>query len=281
MPNGDDRGLPGPEGGLPDLLQPPAFKEGVSGGPAMPTGGLSASQKAGYAESSENANYYAVGAGAVATVSGAISGGGGALTFGLMSAAFALAGLYFASLAQDPPKPHERIVTFKPRLCSPPGMNDPVLSRGGIAIQRAVFTLVSAHGLLDALERWSSAEQAGDLNWAVTHHGVASQCHQTLVVDTATLASATYAAGQALSGTELDLPLEPASGGMREWIESPGMEAKIWKQMHAGGFLTNEITTTIEWWKTDPKYSGPATTFSRLLLEAGNNLYTSAQKLAL
>lgn len=280
MPNGD-AGFPGPEGGLPDLEKPPDFIEGPGGGASFPTGGLSADEKAAYQEASVNANEYAVAAGAVATVSGAVSGGAGALTFGLMSGFFAAAGLYFGALGDDPPKPHERIVTFEPRLSRPPGMNDPVLSRGGIAIQRAVFTLATARGLLDALERLSSAQQAGDLDWAVTHYGVAKECFQTLVVDTATLASATYAAGQALSGTEFDLPLEPGSGGMREWIESPGMEAKIWKQMHAAGFLNNEITTTIEWWKTDPKYAGPATTSSSLLVEAGNNLYTSAQKMAL
>jgi len=274
MPNGE-----GP--GLPDLEKPPDFIEGPGGGAAFPTGGLSAEEKAAYGEAAANANEYAVGAGVVATVSGAVSGGAGALTFGLMSAFFAGAGLYFGALADDPPEPHERIVTFEPRLCRPPGMNNPVLSRGGIAIQRGVFTLATARGLLDALERLSSAQQAGDLDWAVTHNGVVIQCSQTVVVDIATLGSATYAAGQALSGTEFDLPLEPGSGGVREWIKSPGTEAKMWKQLTEAGFLRSEITAAIEWWKTDPKYAGPPTTASSLLVEAGNDLYTSAQKLAL
>ncbi len=281
MSNG--AGFPGPEGGLPDLEQPPAYIEGPGGGPAMPGGGggLSRDEKEAYDEASDNANYYAAGTAGVAVVAGTLSGGGGALVFGLMSAGFWFASQVFSDLAEDPPQSHEQIVTFHPRLCRPPGMNDPILSRSGIAVQRAVFTMVTARGLLDALERSASAQQAGDLNWAVTHYGVASQCYQTLVVDVATLASAMYAAGQALSGSEFDLSLEPASGGVREWIESPGMEAKIWKQMHSAGFLNDEIKAVIEWWKTDPKYSGSQTTSSSLFLESANKLYTSAQRLAL
>jgi hypothetical protein len=160
-------------------------------------------------------------------------------------------------------------------------MNDPVLSHLGIASQRGVFALVTARGLLDALERLAGAQKAGNISWAITHYGVASQSYQTLVVDVATLASAMYAAAQALSGSKFDLPLKPAAGGVRKWIESPGAQAKLWKQLHQAGLLTTEIKDVIQWWTTDPKYSGSETTCSGLLLSSANKLYTAAQRLAL
>lgn len=281
MSNGTGSGFPG-SGSIPDLEQPPAYIEGPGGGPATPFGGggLSHEEKDAYDEASDNANYYAAGTAGVAAVATFTTAGGG-LVFGVMSAGFWLTSQYFSDMAEDPPQSHEQIVTFQPRLCRPPAMNDPILSHSGIAIQRAVFAMVTARGLLDALERLASAQQAGDLNWTVTHYGVASQCYQTLVVDVATLASAIYAAGQALSGSEFDLPLKPAAGGVREWIESPGMEAKILKAMREAGFLNAEFKAVVEWWKTDPKYSGPETTCSKLLLSWANKLYTSAQTLAL
>ncbi len=246
----------------------------------MPAGGLSPEEKEAYDEASDNANYYAAGTAGVAVVSTPFSGGGG-LVFGIISAGFWFLSQVFSDLAEDPPQSYEQIITFQPRVCRPPAMTDPILSRVGIATQQAVFTLVTARGLLDALERFAGAQQAGDLNWAVTHYGVASQCYQTLVVDVATLAAALYAAGQAISGSKFDVSLNPSAGGVQEWTESPGMQAKMWKQMHAAGFLNAEIKAVIEWWKTNPKYSGPQTTASQLFLSAGDSLYTFAQRLSL
>ncbi len=279
MPPGpnDSNGFPSPED-FPGLLDPVAI-EGSGGGPAMPTGGKTEEEKAGYEEASANANEFAIGAGAIAVVT--FETGGGPLVFGLMAAGFAAAGQYFSNLAHDPPQPHEQIVTFEPRVSRPPGMNDPVLAPSGIAIQRAVFMLVTARGLLDALERLAGAQQAGARNWAVTHYGVASQCYQALVVDLAKLSAAAYAAGKAISGSAFDVPLRTGAGGMREWIESPGMEATILKAMRQAGFSTAEFNDALRWWTADPKYSGPATTGSALLVSQANKLYTSAQKLAL
>ena len=271
-------GFPSPED-FPDLQDAPPI-EGSGGGPAMPTsGGKTEEEKAGYEEAAANANEMAIVTGAIAVLT--FETGGGAVVFGLMSAAFAAAGQYFSNLANEPPQPHEQIVTFESRVSRPPGMDDPVLSPSGIAIQRGVFTLVTARGLLDALERLTSAQQAGDRNWAVTHYGVASQCYQALVVDLAKLSAAAYAAGKAISGSAFDVSLSAGAGGMRAWIESPGMEAKILKAMREAGFSTAEFNDAVRWWKTDPKYSGPATTASALLISEANKLYASAQKLAL
>ena len=276
-PGNDSNGFPAPED-FPGLLDPIPI-EGSGGGPAMPTGGKTAEEKAGYEEASANANELAIAAGAIAVLTAET--GGGALVFGLMAAAFAAAGQYFANLAHDPPQPHEQIVTFEPRVCRPPGMDDPVLAPSGIAIQRAVFTQVTARGLLDALERLGGAQRAGDRNWAVAHYGVASQCYQALVVDLAKLSAAAYAAGKAIAGSAFDVPLATGAGGMRDWIASPGMEARILKAMRQAGFSTAEFNDALKWWTTDPKYSGPATTGSALLVSEANRLYTSAQKLAL
>ena len=265
--------LPGP--------QDPVPKDSSDGGPGMPTGGgkPTAEEKAGYEESAANANELALAAGGIAVVT--FETGGGPLLFGAMATAFTAASMYFTSLAtKDPPQPHEQILTFEPRVSRPPGMNDPILSPSGIAIQRAVFTMATARGLLDALERLTSAQQAGDRNWAVTHYGVASQCYQALVVDLAYLSAAVYAAGKAISGSAFDVPLSTGAGGLRRWIESPGMEAKVVEAMRQSGFLTDEINDALGWWKKDPKYSGRATTASKALISGANKLYTSAQKLA-
>jgi hypothetical protein len=270
-------GFPSPEE-LPGPQDPIAI-EGSGGGVAMPGGGKTAEEEAGYSEASANANELAIGAGVLAVLT--FETGGGALVFGLMASAFAAVGQYFANLASDPPKPHEQIVTVEPRVSRPPGMNHPVLSPSGIAVQRAVFTLVTARGLLDALERLGSAQQAGDLNWAVTHYGVASQCYPALVVDLATLSAATHGAGKAISGTAFDVSVNAGAGGLRNWIESPGREAKLLDAMRQSGFSTAESNDALKWWKADHKYSGPATTGSALLMSGATTLYASAQKLAL
>ena len=281
MSNGTDSGFPGPAGGPPDLEQPPGVIEGPGGGPAFPTGGLSAGQKNSADSTADALNYLAAGSAGLAA-GGVLLGASapfGAVVGILSAISWGFAQL-FSDIAEDPPQPYTNIVTFQPRLCSPPGITDPILSHLGIASQRGVFALVTAGGLLDALERSAGAQQAGDLNWAITHYGVASQCYQTLVVDVATLAAALNAAAQALSGSEFDLPLKPAAGGVRKWINSPGTRASISAQMHEAGLLDSEIESAIAWWTTDPKYSGPGTTVSGLLLSSAIKLYTCAQRLA-
>jgi hypothetical protein len=277
--DGPDGGFPG--GSIPDLEQPPGVIEGMGGGPAMPGGGgLSAHDKAAYDDAADNANYYAAGAAGVAVVSGAFSSGGGALVFGLMSAGFWFISQVFSDLAEDPPQPHEHIVTFQRRVCRPPAMNDPVLAPVGIAIQRAVFGMVTGRGLLQAVERLSSAQQAGDVDWALTHYGVGATSYQALNVDIATLAAALHAAGNTMSKSPADGRLKPAATGVRQWIESAGTEAKMTTALRDAGYLDAEIKSVIAWWKTDPKHAGAEQTCSELLLGGATKLYASAQKLA-
>lgn len=283
MSNGTHVGFPGPDGGVPDFEQPPVAKDGPGGGPASPwgVGGFSSHQKETADATSDALNAFAAGsagiaAGAVGLGASAPFGG----VVGVLSAIGWVASQLFNEISDDPPQPYQGIVTFEPRLSRPPGMTDPILSRLGIASQRGVFASVTARCLIDATERLAGAQQARDQNWAVTHYGVALQCYQTLVVDVATLASNLYAAAQVLVGSEFDLPLKPATGGVGQWIESRGTEANISKEMDKAGLLAAEIEGVIQWWRTDPKYSGLETTFSGLLLSSANKLYSSAQKLA-
>lgn len=254
----DDRGgFPG--GSIPDLEQPPGFIEGVAGGPAMPGGGgLSSADKEAYDEASDNANYYAAGTAGVAVVAGAFSSGGGTVLFGLMSAGFWFISQVFSDLAEDPPQPHEHIVTFQRRVSRLPETDDPVFARVGIAIQRAVFGTVTGRGLLQAVERLSSAQQAGDVDWALTHYGVGAQSYQALNVDIASLAAALFAAGKGMSASPLDTRLKPAATGVRTWIESPGMEARMTTALREAGFLDAEIKAVIAWWKTDRRIPAPS-----------------------
>jgi hypothetical protein len=279
MQDGPGSGFPG--GSIPDLEKPPDVIEGAGGGAAMPGGGgLSADDKSAYGEAADNANYYAAGTAGVAVVSGAVSSGGGLLVFGLMSAGFWFLSQVFSDLAEDPPQPHEHIVTFQRRVCRPPAMNDPVLSPVGIAIQRAVFSMVTGRGLLQAVERLSSAQQAGDVDWAVTHYGVGAASYQALNVDVATLAAALHAAGNTMSASPLDGPLKPAASGVRQWIESPGMESKMTKALRDAGYVDAEIKSVIAWWKTDPRHAGAEQKCSELLLGSATKLYASAQRLS-
>lgn len=265
---------------IPDIHLDPKYIEGPAGGPAMPTGGLSEEEKEAYDEASDFWVYYATGTAAVAVVAGAVTEGAGGVIFGLISAGASYLAQYFSDLAEDPPQPHEQVVTFEPRVSRPPGMDDPVLAPSGIVVQRSVFAGVSAGGLLDAIERQAGAQQAGDLNWAVTHHGVVSQCRRTLVIDVATLAAAMYAAGQAISGTKYDVKLKSGAGGVRAWIQTPGMEATMLEAMNASGFTTDEASRVIAWWKTDPKYYGREITCSRLFIASARRIHAAITRLA-
>jgi hypothetical protein len=273
MPNGDN-----PE--LPDLEEPPPFIEGAAGGPAFPHGGLSEADK----QTHKDASKVMFGVGSALVIAGAV--------FTLVGGAFAAAGLALAggflvvnggilgTFYTDPPQPFQHIVTFKRRRCRPPGMSDPVLSRVGIIAQQAAFTLVTARGYLDALERLAGAQQAQNLNWAVTHAGVARECRRTIAVDFATTAAAMNAAAGSLPGSAYDVALTPGSGGVLAWFESPGVEEALVRHFKDSGATTDEITAAIQWIKSDPKYTGSAATLSAELALSAKALYALAERLS-
>jgi hypothetical protein len=49
------------------------------------------------------------------------------------------------------------------------------------------------------------------------------------------------AAATAVSGTDIDLALTPGAGGVRKWINTKGVEAKLTKALKRCGLLTAEI----------------------------------------
>jgi hypothetical protein len=98
--------------------------------------------------------------------------------------------IVLATLRNDPPQSYKKLVTFRRRVCRPPSMTDPVFVKLGIVSQRAVFSMVTARGLLDALERTAAAQKARDLDWTITHYGVAVQSHRALVRGVAEVAAA-------------------------------------------------------------------------------------------
>jgi hypothetical protein len=231
MPNGD----PGNPEELPDLEEPPVFIEGPDGGPAFPVDALSEQDK----QTLHDASLVMAGAGTAAVIGTMVAAAFGGV---FAAAGFVLAGFFLYGsgaislvLASDPPQPFRQIVTFKRRRCRPPGMSDPVLSRVGIVAQQAAFTIVTAKGYLDALERLAGAQQAQDLDWAVTHAGVARECRWTIAVDFATTAAAMNAAAGSLTGPPYDVALTPGSGGVLAWFESPGVENELVRHLKDSG----------------------------------------------
>jgi hypothetical protein len=187
--------------------------------------------------------------------------------------------MILASIAGEPPRPFEQIVTFQPRTSRPPETSDPALTRLGIAAQYGVSTLVTGQGYLDALERLSGAQAAGDLNWSITHWGVVQQCRQTLAVDLATTAAALFAAAQSLKTSTFDLSLTGNVGDVRDWIESPGVERTMARHLDEAGLLPMEIQAIFRWWKTNPVYEGSAATISAELEQASRKVYGNAERL--
>lgn len=212
-------GLPGP-GEIPNPEMPPRYIEGPGGGPAMPPMGAGSSreEKANYDEAAEDVDNAAEGMLAVAAAAWLATNFPASVVLGAGALILTGSAIVLDALGDDPPQPFKKIVTFRRRVCQPPGMSDPVHAKLGLVTQRAVFSMVTAQGLLDALERTAGAQKAGDLDWALTHYGVAIQAHQALVRDLAELAAAMNAAATAVSGKDIDLALSPGAGGARKWI---------------------------------------------------------------
>jgi hypothetical protein len=268
---------------LPDLKQPPAYVEGEGGGPAFPTGGTSSDDKQNYDDASDLANAEAAGA-AVAAAGVLIAGPEAApasIFFGVVSGVMWCVSVVFAELAEDPPQPYQHIVSIEPRSTCIPQTPNHALARVGIAWQYGVSSLVTARAYLNALERLAGAQQAQDLSWAITHWGVAMQCRQTLVVNLASTAAALYAAAQALKKSAYDYSLAAGGADIRKWIEAPGMEQKMGQQLAEAGLIPTESQAVIEWWKSNPAYSGSAGTLSAEFEGSSQALYSIAERLVI
>ena len=275
MPNGIE---------LPDLEQPPAVIEGAGGGPAVPTGGGGSGKSTEDQEVIKDASNTMSGAGgAIVLASGAaVATGIGAAAapgMGVLGGFVLLLGQLVGFLADDPPQPFEKIVTFKRRVSPVPASSDPALMALGVASQRSVFTLVTARGYLDALERSAAAQDARDLNWAITHRGVALQCRPAFAVDMATLAAALFAAARSLKASQYDQALTPGGTAVKDWIETPGVERRLTADLKTAGLTPAETQTAIDLVKANPVYTGAAATLSDELTDSSQRLYAFAERL--
>jgi hypothetical protein len=277
MSNGNGNGIK-----LPDLEKPPAVIEGPGGGPAFPTGGgLSKDEKDAFAEVSDicqSASNFSAVVSIIFFLAGPeawLLADGSAIASGV----FWIDAQLFSALAADPPRPYRRIVTIEPRRCPVPKTRDPIVRSLGIATQQQVFTIVTAQCYLDALERLGGAQKARDLSWAVTHYGVVVQCRRTILVNVATSAAALYAVAQSLQGSRYDLTLKKGSGGVRNWINSAGVQRAMAQRLKHAGLTAGEVQAVIKWWKTDPTYQGPTSKLSAQLAQTARKLYRAALRM--
>jgi hypothetical protein len=269
-------------GELPGLAQPPAYKEGLGGGPVFPAGPpLSAADKELFDELSDISVYMA-GLSAVLAAGLGLAGQGIASFMAAAGAAiWSLDAQLFSDLADDPPQPaFRRIAEFRPRAFAPPGAGDPVLAPLGVAAQRGLFLTVTGRGYLDAAERLLGAQAAHDLDWALAHAGVLDPARWALAVDLATYAAALAAAGGALAGSPYDVALTPGAGGVKAWIETPQAREAVPRQLRRAGLTAEETDATLAYFRTDPGYDGPAGPVSAELTARGIALHALATRLA-
>jgi hypothetical protein len=269
---------------LPDLEQPPAVKEGAGGGPAVPSGGGGGGKSTEDQQTITDAGNTMTGVGGAILVGGAAAaatgvGAGAAPAMGVLGGFVVLLGQLVGFLANDPPQPHEQIVTFKRRVSPVPASSDPAVTALGIGSQQSVFTLVTTQGYLDALERFAGAQDARDLNWALAHRGVALQCRPAFAVDVATLAAALFAAGQSLKASQYDPALKAGGTAVKDWIDSSGVERRLSADLEKAGATPAETRKTIDLVKANPGYDGSAATLSAELTESSQRLHGFAQRL--
>jgi hypothetical protein len=145
-------------------------------------------------------------------------------------------------LVRDPPQPFDRIVQFQRRTSKPPGRNDPVARGLGLIVQYGVTTMVTARGLLDAVERGEGARLAGDVDWAITHAGVERLAGAAMNTQFAYQAWAIAAASVALRGTPHDVML-PAGhvGRLPEWLGDTAAMDQLRKAALESGLTAQEI----------------------------------------
>jgi hypothetical protein len=209
----------------------------------MPTGGGGAWSKQGAADYQGDMQTLT----AITAIAGSMVLFAGWIVVGLALGAVALvAGLEVArmdDIIRDPPKPHDRLVTFHRRISRPPGKNDPVASRIGLVAQYGVTAMVTMQGLLDALERGESARLGGDIDWAVAHDSMARIAARTMAANLAYQAWAIAAAAEALEGTPQDVMI-PA-GDINPLQKFLGDPERV-KQWRAAGLDSGLIDQEID-----------------------------------
>lgn len=240
MPKGEP-GLPNPHE-LGD--DPPPYIEGPTGGPAMPTSGGGQWSKEGAADYQREMQSLT----AVTAIAGSlvVFGGGFFTLIGVALGVVALvAGLEvdrMDDLIRDPPQPFDRIVTFQRRTSRPPGRNDPVAYGLGLIVQYGVTTMVTARGLLDAVERGEGARLAGDVDWAITHAGVERLAGAAMNLQFAYQAWAMAAASVSLRGTPSDVVLPAGDDApLQKWLSATAAMDRLRNAALDSGLTQQEI----------------------------------------
>jgi hypothetical protein len=240
MPNGEP-GLPDPDR-LGD--DPPPYIEGPTGGPAMPTGGGGQWSKQGAADYQAEMQTMT----AVTAIAGSLLVFGGGvftligLTFGVIAVVTGLEVERMNDLVRDPPQPFDRIVNFQRRVSRPPGKNDPIARGLGLIVQYGVTTMVTARGLLDAVERGEGARLAGDADWAITHAGVERLAAAAMHTQFAYQAWAIAAASASLRGTPQDIKLPAGDvARLREWLSDATAMEQLRRSALDSGLTPLEI----------------------------------------
>jgi hypothetical protein len=142
----------------------------------------------------------------------------------------------------DPPQPFDRIVTFQRRTSRPPGRNDPLASALGLIVQYGVTTMVTARGLLDAVERGEGARLAGDIDWAITHAGVERIAGAAMNMQFAYQGWAIAAAAGRLRGGPQDVMLPAGDiAALRGWLSDAAAMEQLRKAALECGLTGEEI----------------------------------------
>ena len=221
---------------------------------------------------------------AVTAIAGSlvVFGGGVFTLIGLALGAIALvAGLEvdrMDDLIRDPPQPFDHIVNFQRRTSRPPGRNDPVARGLGLIVQYGVTTMVTARGLLDAVERGEGARLAGDADWAITHAGVERLAGAAMNTQFAYQAWAIAAASVSLRGTPHDVTL-PAGDVARllKWLSDAAAMEQLRKAALDSGLTPLEIDHGLARLRSLGPLAQPVL-LSEALATHGRTLYAIAMK---
>jgi hypothetical protein len=181
-------------------------------------------------------------------------------------------------LVRDPPQPFDRIVTFQRRTSKPPGRNDPVASAVGLVMQYGVTTMVTARGLLDAVERGEGARLADDIDWAITHAGVARLAAGAMNMQFAYQGWAIAAAAAPLRGSPHDVTLPAGDiAPLRAWLNDAAAMGQLRKAALESGLTAEEIEQSLARMR-GVKPLARALRLSDALAAHGRNVYAIALK---
>lgn len=269
---------------LPEPWEDPPFIEGPYGGPATPFNGHPSAGHDGVKDDTGDVGGALETLGGIATTVGKILtltgvGGGAGVTLTTVGNGLKVAGGVLDLITGDPPKPYEEVVRFEKRISNPPGAQHPAGRRIAVYTQSTVFTTVTARGLLAAMERTAGAIQAGDLDWAIAHHGTFMAAREQLARDLATVAVAGHSVAMAVAGSPLDIQIDASeAAGVKDWLAEPAVVSQLESAGKAAGLTEREIAQAIASYRTEGPRGLPESParWSQLVLSETESLYGRA-----